>query len=279
MEIDIKALFNEITNKEVRSIDFLNGGITNLNYLVNDSYVLRIPKEFTEKMISYKNEKNNYKVVEPLKISEKLLYLDENNGFKMSKFIHNTHYYGVMNEEIINYVARVLRKLHTSGIKVPYGYQMFKRLEEYKGNITSNYFLPVDYETKAIKEVEKIFNKEDLTFCHNDLVKGNFLFRYNYCYLIDWEVASMNNPLFDLASFISENNLTEEQEEYFLKKYFGYKYSILKKKRVDTFIIFEDVLFYYWALSYFFKRKEEIYLKIAEEKLERIKYSMSKMKK
>lgn len=279
MEINVKALFNEISKKEVRSIDFLDGGITNLNYLINDSYVLRIPKPFTEKMISYKAEKNNYKVIEPLKISEKVLYLDEENGFKLSKFIHNTHYYGLVNEEIMNYVARMLKKLHTSQIKVNYGYQMFKRLEEYKSNVEPQYYLPKDYENKTIKDVERIFNKDDLTFCHNDLVRGNLLFRYNYCYLIDWEVASMNNPLFDLASFISENNLTEEQSIYFLKKYFGYKYSILKKKRVDAFVRFEDVLFYYRSLSYFTNRKEEIYLKIAEEKLERVKYSMSKIKK
>ena len=171
----------------------------------------------------------------------------------------------------MNNVAKMLKKLHTSDIKVPYGYQMFKRLENYKETIDKKYYISDIYEDSVIKNVQKIFPKEKLTFCHNDLVKGNLLFRFNTSFIIDWETAGMNNPLFDLASFVSENNLTASQEEYFLKKYFGYKYNSLKKKRVDTFIAFLDLLFYYWAMSYFFTLKEEVFLDIAKLKLERIK--------
>ena len=82
--------------------------------------------------------------------------------------------------------------------------------------------------------------------------------------------TSLNNPNFDLASFISENDLNDEQKEFFLKKYFGYKYNSLKKKKVDLFIYFQDILFYYWAMSYFFTRNDKIYLEIAKKKRDRI---------
>ena len=271
MAIDLKNLFKEITQKDVRSFSFLEGGISNSNYLVNDAYVLRVPKNYKEKATNYAHEKNNYEVIAPLKISEKLLYMDEINGFKITKYIHNAHTYSQINEEVMNSVAKMLKKLHTSNIKVPYGYQMFKRLENYKEAIDKKYYISDVYEDSVIKNVQKIFPKEKLTFCHNDLVKGNLLFRFNTSFIIDWETGGMNNPLFDLASFISENNLTASQEEYFLKKYFGYKYNALKKKRVDTFIAFLDLLFYYWAMSYFFTLKEEVFLDIAKLKLERIK--------
>ncbi len=271
MAIDLKQLFKEITSKDVRTISYIDQGISNSNYLINDAYVLRVPKDNKEKATNYTNEKNNYKVIEPLKISEKLLYLDDENGFKITKYIHNAHTYSVINEEVMNNVAKMLRKLHNSNIKVPYGYQMFKRLENYKEVIDPKYYISDVYEQSVIKNVQKIFPKEPLTFCHNDLVKGNLLFRFNTSFIIDWETSGMNNPLFDLASFISENNLTASQEEYFLKKYFGYKYNSLKKKRVDTFISFLDLLFYYWAMAYFLALKEEVFLDIAKEKLERIK--------
>lgn len=271
MQYDLKKLFFEITSKEARTISDIKEGITNDNYLVNDAFVLRIPKENRESLINFKQEKNNYKAIEPLKISEKLLYLDDENGFKITKFIHNSHFYVSINEEVMNSVAKMLKKLHTSEIKVPYGYQMFKRLEEYKKNIDKKYYISESYEKNVIKKVQNIFSKEPLTFCHNDLVKGNLLFRFNTSFIIDWETGAMNNPIFDLASFISENDLNEEQEEYFLKRYYGYKYNQMKKKRVDIFISFLDILFYYWALSYYFTRNEDIYLKIANIKLERIK--------
>ncbi len=275
MTVNIKEVFKDITKKEVRSSSYLEGGISNDNYLFNDSYVLRVPKPNPEDAVSYSHEKNNYKLIEPLKISEKLLYLDEEHGFKITKYIHNTRFYEVINEEVMNSVAKMLKKLHTSNIKVPYGYKMFARLNSYKSKIDEKYYLNPVYEDKIIKEVQKIFPKEELTFCHNDLVRGNLLFRFNTSFIIDWENGAMNNPLFDLASFISENNLTGSQEEYFLKRYFGYKYSSLKRKRVDIFVAFEDVLFYYWAIAYFIDRREQIYLDIAKEKLERIKNNIN----
>ena len=69
MAIDLKNLFKEITKKDVRSFSFLEGGISNLNYLVNDAYVLKVPKDYKEKAINYSHEKNNYEVIAPLKIS------------------------------------------------------------------------------------------------------------------------------------------------------------------------------------------------------------------
>ena len=147
---------------------------------------------------------------------------------------------------------------------------MFNRLEAYKKNIPEKYYINSSYEKKVIKEVSKIFSKDPLVICHNDLVRGNLLFRFNCCFFIDWEMASLNNPNFDLASFISENDLNDEQKEFFLKKYFGYKYNSLKKKKVDLFIYFQDILFYYWAMSYFFTRNDKIYLEIAKKKRDRI---------
>ncbi len=267
---DPRKIFKQITSKEVRSCEYIPTGITNDNYLINNAYVLRIPKEKTESLIDYKNEKEIYNLISELKLSEKLLFLDESSGVKLTKFVHNTRIYKSLDEENIIYVAKTLKKLHTSNIKVNFGYQMFNRLDEYKKDIPEKYHINKSYEQKVIKEIQKILSKDEFVLCHNDLVQGNLLFKYNYCYFIDWEMAGLNNPNFDLASFISENNLNNEQEEFFLKKYFGYKYNSLKKKRVDIFIYFQDILFYYWAMSYYFKRNDKIYLEIAKIKRDRI---------
>ena len=267
---DPRKIFKEITSKEVRSCEFISQGITNDNYLINNAYILRIPKEKTESLINYKNEKEIYNLINDLKISEKLLFLDETSGVKLTKFIHNTRIYKTLDDENLIYVARTLKKLHNSKIEINFGYKMFNRLEEYKKDIPEKYYINKQYEQRVIKEVQKILSKDDFVLCHNDLVQGNLLFKYNYCYFIDWEMAGLNNPNFDLASFISENNLNTKQEEFFLKKYFGYKYNLLKKKKVDIFIYFQDILFYYWAMSYYFKRKDKIYLEIAKEKSKRI---------
>lgn len=275
----VKRLFEEITGKEVRSQVVLKEGITNENYLINDAYVLRIPKKDHDPLINYKLESDVYKKIEPLKISEKLVYLDSKTGIKVTKYVHNTRFYiNTPSDEQIRYVAKTIKKLHNSKIKVSKDYQAELKLEEYKKYVDSAAFLDQKYEKIILKELKTIDKKEDYCLCHNDIVHYNLLFKFNGLVLIDWEYASMNSPLFDLASFISENNLSKEQEISFLKLYYGYKFTNLKMKKVDAYIRFLDILFYYWALHYYKKRGDKIYYDISIEKFNRIKNSMMELK-
>lgn len=276
MEQNYKQIFEEKLNKKVRSSSYLEDGFSNDSYLINDSYVIRLAKPNKDETIDYAKEKQVYDIIAPLKISESILEFD-NNGTKISKFVHNTRkYVNTPTNEQILYVAKKLKKLHGSNLNVPFGYMMFNKCNIYKKNIDSSLHLSERYEKKITNEVRKIFIKAPLVLCHNDLVKGNLLFKFNDVVFIDWEYASMNNLYFDLASFISENNLSEEQEEFFLQKYFGCKYNNMKKNRVDLFIKFQDILFYYWGHYMYARRGDEIYKIIAEEKLERIKKGMVK---
>jgi len=271
MHKEIKEIFELTMKKNVRTSSFLETGFSNKNYLINDAFVIRMPRELADPTLDFAKEKQVYEVIDPLNISEKIANFDTTTGIKISKFVHGTRKYveTPTNEQIL-YVAKKLKKLHSSDIKLPFGYVMFHKLEVYKKGVDESLFITKSYETRVIKEVRKIFAKSPLTLCHNDLVKDNLLFKFSNVVFIDWEYGSMNNPYFDLASFISENNLSEEQEEYFLSKYFGYKYNTIRKKRVDLFIAFQDILFYYWAQFMFARRHDEIYNIIAKDKLRRI---------
>ena len=125
----IKRLFEEITKKEVRTQIQLKEGITNENYLINDAYVLRLPKKDHDETINYKLEDEVYKKIEPLKISEKLVYFDSNKGIKVSKFVHNTRFYvSTPSDAQIRDVAKLLKKIHGSNIKVSKDYEIIKKL-------------------------------------------------------------------------------------------------------------------------------------------------------
>lgn len=272
MEQKVKDLFEETMKKKVRSSSFLETGYNNKNYLINDAYVIRIPREFSDPTLDFKKEKKVYEKIEKLSVSEKLLDFNTETGIKITKFVHNTRKYNntPTNEQII-YVAKKLKKLHTAELSVPFGYMMFNKLKVYKEGVPKHLYLEGSYENKVVREVRKIFSKTPMTLCHNDLVKDNLLFKFNDVIFIDWEYAAMNNPYFDLASFISENNLSAEQEEFFLTKYFGYRYNSIKKRRVDLFMKFQDILFYYWAQYLYVRRKDEIYKIIANDKFSRTK--------
>lgn len=272
MKQKIKSIFTSATKKEIRSSQIIENGFCNENYNINDAFVLRIPKDNADETLNYKHENIVYKTIEPLKISEKVIYFDENTGIKISKFVHNARQYKTTpTNEQITYLAKTLKKLHSSKLKVPFGYQMFYRLSIYKKSLFEDEYIDTKIEKQIIKDVQKIFAKDEMVLCHNDLVQNNLLFKFNGLTLIDREYSGMNNFYFDLASFISENNLNDEQKEFFLSKYFGAKLNDLKRKKVNIFINFLDILFYYWGLYYYRKRGDIIYKKIALEKLEHIK--------
>lgn len=271
MDQKIKEIFEKTMEKNVRTSSYLDTGFNNKNYLINDAFVIRIPRENGDPTLDFSREEKLYKAIEPLSISEKILNINTENGIKISKFVHGTRkYVNTPTNEQILYIAKKLKKLHSSNVVVPFGYMMFNKLKVYKDGVDKSLYLNENYENKVLKEVRKIFAKTPMTICHNDLVKDNLLFKFNDVVLIDWEYGAMNNPYFDLASFVSENNLSEEQENFFLSKYFGYKYNQIKKKRVDTFARFQDILFYYWALYLYTRRGDEIYKKIATIKAIRI---------
>ena len=151
------------------------------------------------------------------------------------------------------------------------------KINLYKSILPPEVFIDKNYEDKVFKEYLKIYEKYDLVLSHNDLVKGNLLFKFNGVFFIDWEYASMNIPLFDLASFISENNLNNEQASLFLNKFYGAKLSQTIIKRLDIVIRFQDILFYYWALYNFKRRHNEIFKIIGDKKLARIQKTSFKL--
>ena len=86
---------------------------------------------------------------------------------------------------------------------------------------------------------------------------------------LDFEYAGYNDYYFDIASFISENDLNYEETITFLKAYFTDEECNYDKLKV--FLNFCDLLWYTWATLLYEKRNEEIYNEIAKEKLHRLK--------
>lgn len=55
--------------------------------------------------------------------------------------------------------------------------------------------------------------------CHNDLNASNFLVGNSRVFVIDWEFASMNDPAWDLAYFMTISRMPEEKSKIFLESY------------------------------------------------------------
>ena len=69
-------------------------------------------------------------------------------------------------------------------------------------------------------KLEQATGPVTIVFGHNDLLPGNILDDGERLWLIDWDYAGFNSPLFDLGGLASNNGLSESQETWLLESYF-----------------------------------------------------------
>jgi thiamine kinase-like enzyme len=70
-------------------------------------------------------------------------------------------------------------------------------------------------------ELEHASSPIDIVLGHNDLLAANFIDDGDRLWLLDWEYAGFNSPLFDLANLASNNEFDRDAETDLLKAYFA----------------------------------------------------------
>lgn len=85
----ISNVFN-IEQKDISDIQTLKEGMTNDSFLFSlngEKYVFRAPGKGTDLLFCRKQESKVYEAIKSLKISDELVYLNPDNGYKISKYI------------------------------------------------------------------------------------------------------------------------------------------------------------------------------------------------
>ena len=235
------------------------GGMTNKNYKIcvkDNFYVLRVPGNGTEEMISRSDEIKNAVYANKVGVDAELIYFNEDSGIKISSFIKNAETLSpeaAKKQHNMKLVSDVLRKLHNSTEVMNNNFDIYGKIEKYEelAKKANGKFFDDYYEVKEkVVYLSKIMNELDVELrpCHNDTIAENFIKSdNNRIYLIDWEYAGMNDPMWDLAAYCLENSFTEEEEELFLKLYFKGKVGEKYKKRVLINKIYQDFLWSTWT--------------------------------
>ena len=211
--------------------------------------------------------RQEFKILKKAKIKTKQI---NNNTIEIEYFKHAKFNDQEMNTEDLKMVAESLKELHswdTTGI------------------VTSNFkdpYLKLLLKNTVVDEMEKtifsssmkILKKGKQVILHNDVVEGNLLKINDKIMLIDFEYSGTGNPIFDLASFITERKITPEQIKYFVNAY---------DKNIDQndlLIVsaFLQIFWHRWALYKYKISKEEIFNEIAKWKLEKYDLLVAQIK-
>lgn len=73
---------------------------------------------------------------------------------------------------------------------------------------------------RTADRLERAVGAVDIVFGHNDLLAANVIDDGDRLWLIDWDYAGFNSPLFDLGGLASNNELSPEAERWLLECYF-----------------------------------------------------------
>lgn len=273
---NIKQTFEKITKLKVASSKLLPVGLTNDDYLITTidkkAFILRIPKAENYKLFNYSNEEKIIKLISKTGLDVETYYFDKVTGIKITKYIPHLDSFSkskLSNQIKLKLVADGISTIHNLKLKPTITFDPFERLTKYKKLASKKLFSD---EQDVIVSCYNDYTNTKHVLSHNDLVDGNLLFSDKRLYIIDYEYAGYNHPLFDAASFLSENNIESKKDIItFLKAYLKSDYSIAKYNQLMRWYRFNDLLWSYWAFMMFNQHKLPIFKSIYLLKSKRYK--------
>lgn len=250
-----------VTREEIAEILFA-GGLTNTNYDVHmtdgQRYILRLPGRMTESLIDRRTEKKNAQIASDMGFNCRLVYCNAETGVKVSEYISQAETLNprtVKLEENLALTADILRRLHDSDMPLENEFDPFAEAVRYESLLSGeNARMYKGYE-QLKAQVFAIRDRLDrlgrqITPSHNDLVAANLVKDgEGRLYLIDWEYAGKNDPMFDIAALFLENDFAPEDEELFFHYYFKKEEDLAKaREKILIFKISQDFLWSIWTV-------------------------------
>ena len=217
-------------NNPVR-IEPLSGGMTNLNFKVHDgeqSYVVRFGEDDPIHLISRRNEIASCEAAFAIGVSPQLVYHEA--GILVARFIEGRVFdeADVRDEHNLKRIIGLLKRFHhevpARFDQIPVMFWVFQVFRHYHNLLAqgqSKHSARLPDLAQIGRELEAAVGSVEIVFGHNDLLAANFIDDGDKIWLIDFDYAGFNSPLFDLANLASNNELGEEQEQAMLESYFG----------------------------------------------------------
>lgn len=206
----------------------LAGGITNQNFVVTDAQgksVVRIGADIPEHHISRKIEGAVARAAHLAGVAPAIRY--QTYGALVSDYLEARTLTpadlcdDAQLDAALALVARTHREVprHLRGAAPLFW--VFHTLRDYAATLRdrNSTHMTADLMQDA-SELEAEVGAIDLVFGHNDLLPANFLHDGSRMWLVDWEYAGFNSPLFDLGA-LANAGLTQAQETRMLTTYFG----------------------------------------------------------
>jgi thiamine kinase-like enzyme len=209
-------------------INPLEGGITNLNFLVNhgnDKLVVRLGQDIPEHLVFRSNEINVSKAAYEIGVSPKLIHSEL--GVLVLEYIESETLNPTGVQKNLDRIMPVIKKIHNeipnflSG--QPAMFWVFYVIKYYANFLRSNHSShqdKIDDLLYKASKLEKLSSPREIVFGHNDFLAANFLDDGSKIWVVDWEYGGFNDPLFDIGGLASNNDFNQNLEKEALEMYY-----------------------------------------------------------
>ncbi|MEE9427962.1 MAG: phosphotransferase [Paracoccaceae bacterium] len=211
-------------------VEPLGGGRTNLNFTVEDAsakYVVRFGADMPEHQLLRFNELAASRAAHAAGLSPTVVHAED--GLTVIDFIKGKTL-GEADVGKPEMLARIIPLVQACHIEIPKHlrgpsliFWVYHVIREYAATLNENnssYCAKIPEFLNIAENLELVSGPFDIVFGHNDLMAANFLDDGNRLWLIDWDYAGFNTPLFDLGGLASNNELDPAQEVQMLELYF-----------------------------------------------------------
>lgn len=249
---------------DIGDIEVLKKGMTNRSFLFSapgGRYVMRIPGEGTDKLINRSEEAKVYKLIRNKNVCVDPVYVNEENGYMISKFISNARNCDPLNEDDLKLCMKKLRQFHRLNLKSDSSFDIFSKIQFYEDLCGGSASIYKDY--KSTKEnVMRLKSyiegqKKNICLTHIDAVHDNFILHTDlrgrlHVSLIDWEYSAMQDPHVDIAMFCIYALYDKDRTDRLIDIYFGNRCSERTRIKIYCYIAACGLLWSNWC-EYKFK--------------------------
>lgn len=238
--------------EEIRGFRILKKGLTNTSICFevgDEKYVYRNPEKQEGLIVNRKHEKRALELAKSIGIDPTVLYMDEDGGWKISRFVKETHPVDYRNPEDLQRIVTALRDLHQKQLNVSWSFLPWEEIRNMELVLRSEKEGISDPEFDRLKEnVGKCYRAcegdgTEMCFCHCDASSDNWLLTEKDTVLIDWEYAGNADPGCDVGTFILNSGWEIDEAKEFIRMYCG---EGATEKQIFHFLAYTAVIAFYW---------------------------------
>ncbi len=231
------------------------GGLTNRVYRAG-AHVLRLPGAGTDAYINRAHEAVAARAAADAGVSPEVAHFDD-GGVMVTRFIEGA---ATMSPDGFRTrkgaparAGQAFAQLHRSGAQFPFRFELFAMIDDYLNLLSGKDVALPDGYADVVAEAGAVRtalarNPAPLAPCHCDPLCENFLDTGSRMWIVDWEYAGMNDPMWDLGDLSVEGQFDAGQDDAMLHAYFDGEARPQDRARMVIYKAMCDMLWTLWGL-------------------------------